>query len=286
MTEKRPIASLHGWFDQLREEGLKEESENKGYVWTIRIQGTSSLAVMGLASCDYEIDLNCSHVGETVHGIYRGYLAMKFKGDISGAKTLFALMGLRSQEDVEGWFRNDDFVMKLRPYDKEDEDSFIHTFRPDEKETPANPTEALANNFLNALLGGIKSQSQSAEVKTVSQKEPTGLWYDWDFHMTSGDMGTYFKLNGGNGIFFAKGQGGADEQMKTSAGNVKVTTIFGKTFTERYEDPIDSPFPYTVKVYPDGSVLFTLYNYNGSPLTVEWTGTIDRIPVEETIVVR
>ncbi len=290
MTEKKPrIADISHYYDDLREEGLREERENRGYVWTMQIRGQASIRAMGLASCDYDLDLNCSHVGETMYGVYRGEMAMKFKGEIGGIKLLFNLMGMRNKEDLEGWFRNDAFVMKLKPYTAADEEGFRETFGNTAPEEAAdNPAEQLgrdlANNLVNTLLSGITSTYDTA--KPEVREEAVGLWYDWDFHMTEGDMGTYLKLNGGPLLFWINAEGQADSLMHSSSGDVKVRTIFGHSFAERYDEPIDSPFPYTIKVFPDYSVLFTLYNYNGSPVTVQWTGSLSRIRVEETVVIK
>ncbi len=297
MTTKKPaLASVSGYFDRLREEGLAEERANKGYVWTIRINGTSSIN-MALASCDYTLDLNCSHVGETAFGVYRGSLSMKFHGNVAGTKVLLALMGIRSGGDLDGWFRNDDFVMKLKPYSKTDEDEFIATFNVAETYTPeatgdpakdaaAQAGADLANNLVNAILGGIGSAQKAKAEELTSEAAPAGLWYDWDFHMTEGDMGTYFKMNGGPLLWFVKADAGTDSKYSHVEGSANVKTILGISASERYDEPIDSPFPYTVLVFPNGRAMFTLYNYKGGPVTVVWTGTVDRIPVSETTVVK
>jgi hypothetical protein len=143
-----------------------------------------------------------------------------------------------------------------------------------------------ANSLVDGLIGTIGSSQQTKEKEKVQGKRPMGLWYDWDFHMTEGDMGMFLKLNGGNGFFFANGKGEVDAGGKSSTGNMTVKTILGTTYSERYDEPIDSPFPYTVKVFPDASVLFTLYNAKGGPVTVNWAGYIHSIPVEDTIVVK
>ena len=63
-----------------------------------------------------------------------------------------------------------------------------------------------------------------------------------------------------------------------------VWTPFSATINERYDEVIGSPFPYRVKVFDNNSVLVTLYNSKGGPVTADWLGKLDRIPVENTIV--
>ena len=52
-TKKPALASAANYFDELREEGLSEEKQNKGYVWTMLIDGTSHVKAMGLADVEY-----------------------------------------------------------------------------------------------------------------------------------------------------------------------------------------------------------------------------------------
>jgi hypothetical protein len=58
------------------------------------------------------------------------------------------------------------------------------------------------------------------------------------------------------------------------------------TFTERYSDAIDKPFPYLINVYDNNQVVFVLHSANGGPVQVRFYGTIDKIPVEDTTLVR
>ena len=141
MSEKKiHLASTAPYWENLREQGIQEDKRNEGYVWTIQIKQTNSINAV-FANVDYTLDLNCSHVGKDMYGIYRGELAFKFEGDISGVKTILMLLGVGSDEDVNGWFRNDKFVMQLKPYDQSAVDDFVVSFDPsynpvkEEKET-------------------------------------------------------------------------------------------------------------------------------------------------------
>ena len=82
--------------------------------------------------------------------------------------------------------------------------------------------------------------------------------------------------------YSVNGYAKTDAAGKNEAADLTGKVIFHPAFVERYQRPIDSPFPYTLKLYDDHSVIFTLYNANGGPVTVNWTGKLDSIPVEKT----
>lgn len=278
-TRKTTLASANNYFNELREEGLTEEKGNKGYVWTMLIDETSHVRALGLADVEYNLKLNCSHVGETPYGVYRGEMAFDFNGDCSGALTILKMMGFSSEEDLKGWFKNDSFVMKLKQYDRTAEDEFIETF--DRSKDASTAQEAAGKELLNSLIGALVSGGEKDE------RDPDGLWYDWSFHMSEGDMGTYLKINGGIiPIYAGKASGETDAAGNSLDVDAKVATAFTGTISERYSEPIDSPFPYTIKVYDEKDVLFTLYNAKGGPVTVTFKGTLSKIPVKDTIVVK
>ncbi len=303
-TKKPGLASISGYFEKLREEGLEEERRNEGFVWTIQAGGTTSLSMAGLIKVDYTLDLNCSHVGPTAYGIYRGEMSFRFKGEIGGVKTMLAILGFRSSEDVEGWFRNDRFVMKLSEYCREDEDEFLSYYvnggnnvisagdsaagRPQTgdpaKDAAARAGEELANSLVNALLGSIKSSGDARADAGASSLAPTGIWHDWDYRMTEGDMGTYMKISGGRLFWSGHGQSGMSSGGHSVKGSATADTVFSAPATSTIDDDVLFPFPYVLKVYPNGLVRVTLYNYNGGPVTVEWSGSIDRVPVSETVI--
>jgi hypothetical protein len=54
------------------------------------------------------------------------------------------------------------------------------------------------------------------------------------------------------------------------------------TFSERYNESIETPFPYIIRLYESGEAVFELYSANGGPVTVKFYGTIDKIRVEDT----
>ena len=276
MSENKvSLASAAGYYDQLKEEGLAEEKRNKGYVWTMLIDSPARISVAGLAEVDYHLKLNCSHVGETPYGVYRGEMEFDFSADISKTKVLFSLLGFHMDDDSSGWFKNDSFVMKIKPWSAEDEKEFIDSF--DTGNDEVSEEEKAGKELINSLVGALVNQGEK------DSRDPIGIWYDWDFHMTEGDMSTYLKINGSpSPLAYANGYAKTDSTGKEMDVDTKGYVFTGQTFTNRYTDPIDSPFPYTLKLYEDHSVVFTLYNAKGGPVTVNWKGKIDSIPVENT----
>ncbi len=55
---------------------------------------------------------------------------------------------------------------------------------------------------------------------------------------------------------------------------------------DRYDEDFDAPFPYIIRVYESGDVVFELHSPMGGPVTVKFYGTIDKIPVSETTLVK
>ncbi len=112
------------YWEKLRWRWRHEKEE--GYVWTITIDAVTVLDAMGLTKSTYDLDLSCSHVGTDMNGIYCGSLAMDFEADLSGLNQMMGAMGgTASTSNVDGWFRNDEFVMELVPYNAEKEQGFI-----------------------------------------------------------------------------------------------------------------------------------------------------------------
>ena len=269
---KRPeLASLEGYWEELAEEW--ENAPNVGYVWTITIDKLVTMDVLGLAVVDYDLDLSCSHVGETMYGAYMGEMAMEYAADLSGLVALSTVTGGSVEYDADGWFKNGAFLMKLGEYDHEEDELFVSTLG-----DPVDAEEdAMTAAILEQYLGELKAGSEDFEL----EGEPEAVWCDWDFHMTEGDMSGYIQMTGlaygtttGGGIVDASGtqiSGGATASMPGIG-----------SFTERYDEAIENPFPYTIKVYGE-NVVMELFSANGGPVTVKFYGTIDKIPVEDTI---
>lgn len=266
----------------LYEQWKEEENNELGYVWTITIDEATVIDALGLTKVTYDLDLSCSHIGEDMFGVYRGSMAMSYDADVSGVNQLFALLGGKSQSDTKGWFRNDRFVMELTDYNAEKEHGFISTLEPyDEENDEMSQQEAYAaiGDALVALMA-----NKDKEFETTSS--PKAYWFDWDYHMTSGDMSSYYSVSG----FFSGVTYNAEGSMDSSGGHISshgtaTVPYIAMTFSERYSDDFESPFPYIIRVYETGEVVFELHSATGGPVVVKFYGTIDKIPVEDTIAV-
>ena len=270
------LAALDNYWDKLRLEWEWDQQDAEGYVWTITIDSVSVLDVAGLASVEYALDLSCSHVGPTMDGVYSGEMAMEYAADLSGVMALVTFAGGSASYDADGWFENDQFVMRLVEYDDLVETQFDSMMSAGLQAGLSGEEQAIADAFLGMLLGGVGSGDEAFE--TAGQ--PASAWYDWDFHMTDGDMSGYVNMTGIVGGI-ASASGTVDASGTQSQGDA-YASVFGMTFTERYDETIENPFPYALRVYETGEVVFELYSSSGGPVTVKFYGTIDRIPVGDT----
>ena len=289
-TKKPALASLNSYWRAMHQEYQDDVARNEGYIWTIQAGGTCTISNL-FAKMNYTLNLNCSHVGKTLYGVYHGEMSFKFDGDITGTKLLLLALGIKSKEDVDGWFINDNFVMRLKPYDAGAEEEFVQSFTQTSSPeiTPSGDArkDELSQNIADTINNTINSLLENMSVKKdPGSKQRVGLWYDWDTHMTEGDIGVFLKLNGGTPLWYVNGHSGTDSEGGLLDVDASTWTPFSGTMAERYDEVISSPFPYKIKVYDNSSVVFTLYNSKGGPVTADWLGSLSAVPVEDTIVVK
>jgi len=272
------LEELTDYWDKLRLEWEWDQQDNEGYVWTINIDQITVLDVMGLASVSYDLDLSCSHTGPTMDGVYSGTLAMEYEADLNGMVELLTLAGGSIDYDADGWFENDRFVMRLQEYDELVELQFDSTLTASASDL-TEEEQAIVDAYVGSILEGVGSGDEEFEKDST----PAATWYDWDFHMTAGDMSGYINMTG---ICFgiAGASGTVDESGVQTQGSA-YASAFGYSFSERYAEEIQNPFPYAIRVYETGQVVFELYSSNGGPVTVKFYGTIDKIPVGDTVTV-
>lgn len=270
------LANLDDYWDKLRLEWEWDQQDAQGYVWTITIDQVSVIDMVGLATVEYDLDLSCSHVGPTMDGIYSGEMAMRYQADLSGMVELLTFAGGSVSYDADGWFENDQFVMRLVEYDDLVETQFDSMMSAGANAGLSEEEQAMADALLESLLGDLGAGDK--EFETAGQ--PASAWYDWDFHMTDGDMSGYINMTGIVGGI-ADASGSVDASGQQSQGDA-YASVFGMTFTERYAETIENPFPYALRVYETGEVVFELYSSTGGPITVKFYGTIDKIPIEDT----
>jgi hypothetical protein len=103
--------------------------------------------------------------------------------------------------------------------------------------------------------------------------------------MTEGDMSGFIKMTG---IAYGTTSGGGTVDASGTGTQGSAMGNFGRfgTFSERYSETIEAPFPYVLRLYETGEAVFELYSATGGPVTVKFYGTVDKIPGEETTVVR
>ncbi|MDR1765867.1 MAG: hypothetical protein LBR77_07245 [Lachnospiraceae bacterium] len=267
------VASPGGYFDRLKEEW--ENAPEEGYVWTITINDDETLDMLGIASVYYDIDLSCSHVGPTPLGAYSGELAMSYEANLDALMELLTATGGSASYDADGWFRNDDFLMEMMEYEPEYEVLFPESFEPDNDLTEEE--QEVVDQYMGNMLGDVGSGDEDFEIDEI----PNGHWFDWSFRMTEGDMSGFVKLTG---IAYGttSGEGTVDASGAYSQGWATGTYPFVGTLSERYSEPIEAPFPYMIRIYETGQVVFELYSSNGGPVSVKFYGTIDKVPVGQT----
>ncbi len=280
------IANLADSWEKLREEF--ENAPEVGYVWTINIDSDATMSALGLVSVDYHLKLSCSHVGMDMFGAWGGELAFETKSNLGGLKTLFAALGSAMKADGDVWFKNDRYLTRILPYRVEDEGDFIEDFvaplctpKPGATEAEALGT-AMANSIIeNAQRTAISGRNVSR--KLLNEIPPQGFAVGYYTHMTEGDLSQYIKTTGLIGFVPTSAHAEVDTEghMVTGAAHVFVP-IVNQQINTSIEDEIECPFPYTLSIFSDGSVLFRVFNSNGGPFALNFIGKMDKIPVGET----
>ncbi|MBU9728456.1 hypothetical protein [Diplocloster modestus] len=289
--QPRPLAPLpEGASYEERLEYEWQNAPNEGYVWTITIKDTDEIDAMGLCTATYNVNLSASHVGKDMFGPYFGEFGFDYSADMGGLSALLTAQGGSVDYDTDGWFQNDRFLFELSPYEK-DEEEMMEAIVNGGSEYEEMSSEEKA--MMEALLGQVYDLDNEEPFEKNS--EAAAMWWAFDMPMTDGDMSGYFQMNGILGGI-VDGKSEIDSAGKNVVADVRVA--FGLydlssgamlyKFDERYSesDTFENPIPYTLKVYPDNNVVMTLYSSQGGPVTTKCYGTIDKVPVEQTTVVK
>ena len=273
---------VDAFWDKLDNEWKNDQAGNDGYVWTVTVDDMTTLDAMGLAKMKYDLKLSCSHVGPARDGIYKGSLAVAYGADLSGLTEMLGSLGGRTSANrLAGWFRNDRFIMKLAPYDKEKEDGFIGSLDlviDENNDAVPKPSDPYTDAAAAPMLAQMAASSRDFEKESA----PVSYWFDWDYHMTSGDIAQSYAVSGVLGI--ASAHASLDESGSHVEGAGKAVSPWG-VYTDRYDKEFDAPFPYVIRVYGNDQVVFELHSPDGGPVTIKFYGHIDRIPVSQTTVV-
>lgn len=279
------LASLEDAWNALDEEF--QNAPEVGYVWTINIDNKASMSALGLAGMDYHLKLSCSHVGETMFGAWGGEMAFDTKSNFGGLKALMALMGSALSTDADVWFKNDHFLMKLRPYDLAEEQEFVNEYAmPACGATTGDPAkdaagQALVNSIQLAAINGT-----NIERTLVNKTAPAGFYSGYYTNMTEGDLREYAKVTGLISIVGVNAHYETDEKGEQLTGAATAAVPLAGVYHSSTNEAIDTPFPYTISVFDDGKVVLRLYNSSGGPYSLNFYGTWDKIPVSETVTVK
>jgi hypothetical protein len=229
--------------------------------WTLRIDEVTVLDVMSLASVTYDLDLTATHDGADMFGEYTGELAVEYDADLSGLQAFLDMSGMDMDYKSDGWFKNTAFRMELAPYSEADETRFVDSLK---DPTITDEERALTNSYMNSFFGDIGSGEKDFE----TSGKPVGLWYDWAFHMTEGDMSAYVNMT--SAMFSASAS--QDEKAQTAQGYAN--HILAGSFHESLSYENESPFPYQIEVYESGEAVLTLRSAAESPIVVKFYGTL------------
>lgn len=284
-TAQKLHKSVEAFWQQLHDQWAAQK--NEGCVWTITIDSMVELDALGLVKAKYDLDLSASHVGYTMDGVYAGSMAFKFDADLGGLNAMMgALGGHASTGKVDGWFRNDNFVMELKPYNKIKEDAFLSTLNYTseqlgslDEDPGAQAQQDLAAAFAKPLTDTIGSKPDDYEKANA----PVSYWFDWEYNMTEGDMSQHYAVNGIMGM--AGGCGSLDASGEHLEAHGSAVSPFGGVYREDISEDFHSPFPYVVHVYENGRVTFELHSQRGGGVVIVFRGKIDSIPVEQTVIV-
>ena len=282
-TSSAGEGGLEAFWNGLENEWKEDQARNSGYVWTVSIDTVTALDAAGLAKMKYDLKLSCSHVGPEQNGVYRGSLALAYGADLSGLSAMLGALGGRTSTNrLSGWFRNDNFLMRLSPYSKEKEHAFLHTLDTIIDENAEVVEKPSDNPYADAVASPIIAQMGSGSEAFEKENDPESYWFDWDYHMTAGDLAYSYAVSGVAGMGSAHAE--IDETGTHIEGAGRAVSPFG-VYSERYEKDYESPFPYVIRVYGNRRVVFELHSPEGGPVVIKFYGQIDSIPVEQTTAV-
>jgi hypothetical protein len=240
---------------------VRVRAREGGSAWMLRIDEVTVLDVMSLAVVNYDIDLAATHNGADMFGEYTGEIAVEYSADLSGLQSFLNMSGMSMDYKTDGWFKNTAFRMELAPYSEENETRFVESLK---DPTISDEERELTNSYMNSMLAGVGSGDKDFE----TSGKPIGLWYDWAFHMTEGDMSAYVNMT--SAMFSASAS--QNETAQTAEGYAH--HMLAGSFHESLSYENESPFPYQIEVYESGEAVLTLRSPAESPIVVKFYGTL------------
>ncbi len=274
-TGKKPdLARITDSYDERLQEQWQDADEDS-YIWTITINDVDEIDVFGLCTASYSVNMSASHIGDDMYGSYFGEFGFDYNADISGLTSLMTAMGGSMDSKTNGWFKNDKYTFSLAGYDKEEDEMFTAVVNANTEF--ANMTEA-EKAMLSGLTGAVYGEN---EMRDFEKGAPDGFWWDYEMPMTEGDMASYIQMNG-----ILAGMVNGYSSVDSSGSNVDadISVVVPPIFADRYKDKthFDNPMPHTIKVYGN-NVVMEFFSQQGGPVTTKLYGTIDKIPLSETV---
>lgn len=278
--------SLFLTHDQLLEMWNEDQQSNQGYVWTININSCTMISVENLVEVNYAINLSMSHIGPTCHGVYKGVMGIAASRDTKEFEELLSLIGgkLTTSGDIDE-VSSDEYVMVMYPYDAEGDEVWQNYFGYNALTFGRSQmVQDMINDVMDSFMGSYVRREKPFEktMKPVSQ--------GCGFELPPGSIGSFqeAQLSINNGYFKGTIFGEADlgvtnEKDRIEKGWGKVTDFLGSTYNASYDKNTICPFPHTISIYPNHIVVFELFSAEGGPITAKFYGTIDKIPVGQTI---
>jgi hypothetical protein len=215
---------------------------------------------------------------------------VSYNADLDNMAMLLEASGGSVDYKANGWFKNSKFLMRGKPFSQELEDDWVDAFGtlPETEKDASDLAGAYAQQYVDDLMSSLLDGVGSGEQDFEKAEAPAAIWYGYDFRMTEGDMSGYIQMTGiAYGTTTGGGSVDASGTQVQGTARTRLDTIFGSfDYSDSYSETVDSPFPYSLKIYESGKVVLTLYSSNGSPITVKFYGKIDKIRVEDTAIVR
>ncbi len=273
--KKHNIAAAPGYDERLAE--FWENADEDDFIWTITINDVDEIDVFGLCTASYQVNMSASHIGPDMYGAYFGEFGFDYSADISGLKSLLTAMGGSMDSKTSGWFKNDKYTFSIGEYDKDEEDTLIQVVNSNTEFATMSPEEQAIISGLTGAVYGEKKMEDYEKSNT-----PSGFWWDFEMPMTDGDMSGYIQMNG---ILAGMVNGYSAVDSTGSNVDADITVVVPPIFADRYKEKthFENPMPHTLKIYPNNRVVMEFFNQQGGPVTTKLYGTIDKIPVSDTI---
>jgi hypothetical protein len=243
----------------------------QGSYWTIAIDNTDTLQVESMASATFHLEMNCTHIGETMFGDYSGYMKMSYTGDFSQLTSFAEAAGIELSFDPEGSFSDTGFTLSLSQYDASADALFTHSFTQGPASSAGDISSGGANATLEAMLQNVLSQMASSDEPFEQQSTPDGLWSDWALHYNEGDPAGFNKI-----AALLGGRLQPENSLFVDTGAIKGTALEKQLNTE-YSGQAEISgyaFPYVLRVYGDKNVVLQYYPPAGGPVSMKFYGTI------------